>query len=160
MRVESSIKENLVSSTIQPLTNIDEIITAICEWNGITLEQFKNKVWHYGLYWTDVNWKQIYINELEQIVNPIGLYLRNVYQGKSVVFEKWTDKFFWTIRISSSSSTRYQLGEKIIEIPFLIRAENDDTWEWITIFPKVSDIVQNWMKSLYVVNTGWAERQS
>jgi hypothetical protein len=27
------------------------------------------------------------------------------------------------------------------------------------IFPKTSDFIQDWMKNLYVVNTGWAERQ-
>ena len=54
---------------------------------------------------------------------------------------------------------RYQLGDSIIEIPFEIKAVNEDTGEGITIFPKVSDILQSRMKGLYVVNTGWAERQ-
>jgi hypothetical protein len=54
---------------------------------------------------------------------------------------------------------RYQLGDSIIEIPFEIKAVNEDTGEGITIFPKTSDILQSRMKGLYVVNTGWAERQ-
>ena len=54
---------------------------------------------------------------------------------------------------------RYQLGESIIEIPFEIKAINEDTEESIILFPKTSDILQSRMKPLYVVNTGWAERQ-
>ena len=159
MKTESSIKENIVSTTTQPITNYDEIIKAICEWNWITENNFKEKVWHYYLFWTDTGGNQIYVNDSKTIVNPIGIFLVNVYQWKSVVFEKWNDKFFWKLRVSASSNTRYQLGDKIIEIPFTIRAENEDTGEWITMFPKMSDIIQPRMKSFYIVNTGWAERQ-
>lgn len=44
MRTEGRIKENLISTTIQPITDVEEIINAICEWNGITLADFKSKV--------------------------------------------------------------------------------------------------------------------
>lgn len=159
MKVENSIKENLISSTTPPLTNYDDIIQAICDWNWITLWQFKDEVWYFSLYWTDKNWKAIYINDIWQLVNPIWIYLLWVYQNKSVVFEKWNDKFFGKIKVMASNDTRYQLGDKVIEIPFLIRAENEDTWDWITIFPKTSDIIQDWMKNMYVVNTGRAQRQ-
>jgi hypothetical protein len=33
MKVESSIKENYSSTTTEPITDIAEIIQAICEWN-------------------------------------------------------------------------------------------------------------------------------
>ena len=36
---------------------------------------------------------------------------------------------------------------------------NEDTEEGMIIFPKKQDIVQPRMKCLYVINTGWAERQ-
>ena len=159
MKVENFIKENLISTTTPPLTNYDEIIQAICDWNGITLWQFKDKVWYYSKYWTDNNGKPIYVNDFKQMVDPIGIYLVKAYQWKDVVFEKWDDKFFGKMKTSSSSNMRYQLGDKVIEIPFEIRAENEDTWEKIIIFPKVSDFIQSWMKSLYIVNTGWSERQ-
>lgn len=159
MKVESSIKENLISSTTQPLTKMDDIIDAICEWNGITLAQFKEKIGTFSKIGTDMNGQDIYTDDMQNIINPIGKYLVHEYQWRTVVFEKWNDKFFWKLKCSSSGNTRYQLGEKIIEIPFTIRAENEDTGEWITIFPKASDIIQSRMQSLYVVNTGWAERQ-
>jgi hypothetical protein len=48
MKVESSIKENCISTTVEPITDTNEIIQAICEWNGITLSDFKNVtgIWH------------------------------------------------------------------------------------------------------------------
>ena len=159
MKTESSIKENLISTTTPPITDIDWIITAICEWNWITAQQFKDKIWNYYLLWTESNGRQIYVNDTHTIINPIGMFLTHTYQWRTVVFEKDNDKFFWKIKVSSSGDTRYQLGEKIIQIPFQIRAENEDTGEWITIFPKMSDFIQPRMKSFYVVNTGWAERQ-
>lgn len=158
MKVENSIKENLISTTTQPITKMADIIKAICEWNGITEQQFKDVVGDYSLLGTDKDWNDIYVAG-DIIINPIGVYLRGAYQWKSVVFEKWADKFFWNMEILASEKIRYQLGDKVIEIPFKIRAENPDTWEWITLFPKLSDIVQPRMKSLYVVNPGWAERQ-
>ncbi len=158
MKVESSIRENLISTTAQPLTKVNDIISVICEWNEITPEQFRNAIWSYTLKGHDSDWNEIYVCGNE-IVNPIGMYLVHTYQGKTIVFEKGTDKFFWKVKVTASSKTRYQLGEKIIEIPFQIRAENEDTWEWITIFPKLSDFIKPRMRSLYIVNTGWAERQ-
>lgn len=159
MLTENSIKENLVSTTIQPITDTDEIIKIICEWDGITLGQFKDKVGSYYLFGKDNEWKNIYTNDFSQIVNPIGMYLRNVYNGKTVVFEKWNDKFFWKIKVSSANNLRYMLNDKVIEIPFKIWVENEDTHDGMTIFPKTSDFIQPRMKSLYVVNTWWAERQ-
>ena len=157
MKVESSIKENYSSTTVKPITDTEEVIKAICEWNGISLDDFKNKVGWYILAWKDVNGENIYV-KADTIINPIGVYLLTVYDGKSVVFEKWNDKFFWTLRVRSET-TRYMLGETVIEIPFRIRAENEDTGEKIIIFPKTSDIVQTRMRGLYVVSPGRAERQ-
>lgn len=159
MITESSIKETLISTTTEPITDMDAIIDAICRWNWIPLNEFKDKVWNYYLFGKDNNWNQIYVNDAEHIVNPVGMYLRNAYQWKFVVFEKWNDKFFGTLKVSSANNIRYQLWDTVIEIPFRIMAVNDDTQEWITIFPKLSDFIQPRMKSLYVVNTWWAERQ-
>lgn len=157
MKVENSIKQNTISTTQEPITNTEEIIKAICEWNGITVSEFDDKVWYYGKIGTDTSGNDIFVNH-GKIINPIGSYLYNVYEGKRVVFEKWNDKFFWTIRVVEDKA-RYQIWDKVIEIPYKIRVENDDTWDSIIIFPKTSDFLQEWMKSLYVVNTWWAERQ-
>lgn len=157
MKVESSIKENYSSTTIQPLTKTEEIIQAICEWNGITVDDFRWVVWNYSLIGKDDNGENIYAID-DNIINPIGMYLMRAYDWKEIVFEKWKDKFFGTMKVRSGVQ-RYMLGEKVIQIPFTIRAENEDTGEWITIFPKTSDILQPRMKNLYVVNNGWAERQ-
>lgn len=158
MKVESSIKENSISSTTPPIKNTEEIIDIICQWNWITIGDFKNKTWPYHIYGKDSNGWDIYVDDFTTIVNPIGLYLRNVYQWKTVVFEKNNDKFFWKISIWMRT-TRYQLGDKIIEIPFEIKAINQDTQDGMIIFPKASDFIQERMEKLYVVNTGWAERQ-
>lgn len=157
MKVESSIKENYASTPIKPITDTEECIKAICEWNNISLEQFKEKVCNYSLLWKDINGNDIYLSG-DRVINPIGEYLNNVYADRGVVFEKWNDKFFWTLKVRKET-TRYMLWDKVIEIPFRIRAENEDTEEWITIFPKLSDFLQTRMRGLYVVNTGWAERQ-
>jgi len=158
MKVESSIKENCISTTVEPITDTNEIIQAICEWNGITLSDFKNVtgIWHE--IWKDGNWKPLFESD-GRLCNPIGMYLSRKYDGKSVVFEKWNDKFFWRIQVRADINTRYQLWDKVVEIPFKIRAVNEDTEDWMIIFPKTSDFIQDWMKNLYVVNTGWAERQ-
>lgn len=158
MKVESTIKENCVNTTTEPLKNTEEIINAICEWNGITLDNFRHIVWDYTKIGIDNYWNPIYTQDRD-IINPIGAYLVNVYDWKQVVFEKGNDKFFWTIRVRCDNNVRYLLWEKVIEIPYKIKAVNEDTDESITIFPKTSDIIQGWMKSLYVVNTGRAERQ-
>jgi hypothetical protein len=42
MKVESSIKENCVSTTTQPITDTEECIKAICEWNNISIDEFRN----------------------------------------------------------------------------------------------------------------------
>lgn len=158
MKVESSIRENYSSTTTPPITNVDEIINAICEWNGITLNDFKFLTWTFREIWKDNNWNPLYMQD-DRLVNPIGMYLLRAYDWKQIVFEKWNDKFFWKLQVRADSNIRYQLWEKIIEIPFRIRAVNEETDDSITIFPKTSDIIQSWMKSMYVVNTGWAERQ-
>lgn len=157
MKVESSIKENCASTTIEPLKDMDWIIQAICEWNNISLEQFKEVTWSYVKAGVDNDWQPLYLQG-SNIVNPIGLYLMRAYDGKDIVFEKGNDKFFWTIRVRGDT-TRYMLGDKVIEIPFRIKAINEDTEESITIFPKTSDIMQRWMRWLYVVAPWWAERQ-
>jgi len=157
MKVENSIKENYSSTTVEPITDIDKVIEAICEWNGISLGQFKDATWDYVKAWVDNNWQPLYLQG-SSIINPIGVYLMQVYDGKDVVFEKWNDKFFWTLRVRAED-TKYMLGEKVIDIPFRIRAVNEDTQESIIIFPKTSDIVQKWMRGLYVVAPWWSERQ-
>ena len=157
MKVESSIKENYSSTTVEPITNTEQIIPIICEWNGISVADFKRIVWDYRIAWTYTDWTPIFMIG-SSVIDPIGMYLMAVYNEKDVVFEKWDDKFFWTLRVRSEQ-TKYALGDKVIDIPFRIRAENDDTGEKIVIFPKASDIVQKRMRGLYVVNPGWAERQ-
>lgn len=158
MKVESSIKETVINTTTAPIKTDKEIIEAICKRNWITEEQFKNVVWPYSFLWTDVDNNPIYIREWV-LCNPIGMYLKNTYDWKDIVFEKGNDKFFWRLRVRGSWAMRYQLWDSIIEIPFEIKAVNEDTGDWMIIFPKTSDILQSRMKSLYVVNTGWAERQ-
>lgn len=158
MKVENSIKENLISTTTEPITDTEEIIKAICEWNGMIYDDFTRVVGRFDKVGTDNNWKPIYIRN-ETIINPIWVYLLNEYDWKNVVFEKWNDKFFWRVRVRAENNMRYQLWEKVIEIPFKVYAENEDTEEQIIIFPKKSDFIQPRMRSLYVVNTGWAERQ-
>ena len=157
MLVESSIKEVCENTTTQPITDTEEIIKIICEWNGIIIDEFRQVVWPYKLIGTDSDNKYIYTLD-DCIINPIGVYLTKSYNWKTVVFEKWNDKFFGKLKVRDET-TRYQLWDKVIEIPFRIRAENEDTGEWIIIFPKRNDIVQGRMRSLYVVNTGRAERQ-
>lgn len=157
MKVESSIKENYSSTTIEPITDTEEIIKAICEWNGIIIDEFRAKTWDYVLVWKDNDGKNIYVKG-DTIVNPIGIYLMQVYDWKDIVFEKWNDKFFWTLKVRAET-TRYLLWDKVIEIPYRIKAVNEDTEESITIFPKTSDIMQKRMKGLYVVSPGRAERQ-
>lgn len=157
MRVESSIKENYSSTTVEPITDIDECIKVICEWNGISLGRFKEITWSYVKAWVDNDWQPLYLQG-SSIINPIGVYLMQVYDWKDIVFEKWDDKFFWTLRVRAEQ-TRYMLGDKVIDIPFRIKAVNEETEESITIFPKTSDIVQRRMRWLYVVSPGWAERQ-
>ena len=158
MKVESSIKETTINTTTPPTKDMNEIIDIICKWNGITKSRFSEIVWPYNHIGTDINWDAIFTQN-GVLVNPIGIYLKNTYDWKDIVFEKWNDKFFWRLRVRSASWMRYQLGESIIEIPFEIKAINDDTEESIILFPKTSDILQSRMKPLYVVNTGWAERQ-
>ena len=158
MKVESSIKETTINTTTPPTKDMNEIIDIICKWNGITKSRFSEIVWPYNHIGTDTNWDAIFTQN-GVLVNPIGIYLKNTYDWKDIVFEKWNDKFFWRLRVRSASWMRYQLGESIIEIPFEIKAINEDTEESIIIFPKTSDILQSRMKPLYVVNTGWAERQ-
>lgn len=158
MKVESSIKETTINTTTPPKKDMNEIIDIICEWNGITKSRFSEIVWPYNHIGTDTNWNAIFTQN-GVLVNPIGIYLKNTYDWKDIVFEKWNDKFFWRLRVRSASWMRYQLGESIIEIPFEIKAINEDTEESMIIFPKTSDILQSRMKPLYVVNTGWAERQ-
>lgn len=148
MKVESSIKENYSSTTTPPLTNVDEIINAICEWNGITLNDFKSLTGAFREIWKDNNWNPLYMQD-DRLVNPIGMYLLRAYDWKQIVFEKWNDKFFWKLQVRADSNIRYQLWEKVIEIPFRIRAVNEETDDSITIFPKTSDIVQGWMKNMY-----------
>ena len=157
MKVESSIKENYSSTTTEPITDTDECIKVICEWNDISLERFKEITWSYVKAWVDNNWQPLYLQG-NNIVNPIWLYLMSAYNGRDIVFEKWDDKFFWTLKVRAEQ-TRYMLGDKVIDIPFRIRAVNEDTQESITIFPKTSDIVNRRMRGLYVVSPGWAERQ-
>ena len=157
MKVQSSIKENYSSTTVEPIKDVDECIKAICEWNGISLEQFKQVVWDYVKAWVDNDWQPLYLQG-NSIINPIGMYLMNVYDWKDIVFEKWDDKFFWTLKVRAEQ-TRYMLGDKVIDIPFRIKAENEETQESITIFPKTSDIMNRRMRGLYVVSPGWAERQ-
>ena len=156
MKTESSIKENCLSTTVEPIKDVEKCIEIICEWNGITVSEFRNVVWEYRKLWVDEDWQPLYVHN-ETIIHPIGRYLWLTYQDKEVVFEKDKDKFFGEIRISSSL-TRYMLGDKVIEIPFRIKAVNEDGTE-IIIFPKKTDILKPRMKSMYVVNTGWAERQ-
>ena len=158
MKVESSIKETTINTTTPPTKDMNEIIDIICKWNGITKSRFSEIVWPYNHIGTDTNWDAIFTQN-GVLVNPIGIYLKNTYDWKDIVFEKWNDKFFWRLRVRSASWMRYQLGESIIEIPFEIKAINEDTEESMIIFPKTSDILQSRMKPLYVVNTGWAERQ-
>lgn len=158
MKVESSIKETTINTTTPPTKDMNEIIDIICKWNGITKSRFSEIVWPYNHVGTDINWDAIFTQN-NVLVNPIGIYLKNTYDWKDIVFEKWNDKFFWRLRVRSASWMRYQLGESIIEIPFEIKAINEDTEESMIIFPKTSDILQSRMKPLYVVNTGWAERQ-
>lgn len=158
MKVESSIKETTINTTTPPTKDMNEIIDIICKWNGITKSRFSEIVWPYNHIGTDINWDAIFTQN-GVLVNPIGIYLKNTYDWKDIVFEKWNDKFFWKLRVRSASWIRYQLGESIIEIPFEIKAINEDTEESMIIFPKTSDILQSRMKPLYVVNTGWAERQ-
>ena len=158
MKVESSIKETTINTTTPPTKDMNEIIDIICKWNGITKSRFSEIVWPYNHIGTDTNWNAIFTQN-GVLVNPIGIYLKNTYDWKDIVFEKWNDKFFWRLRVRSSWAMRYQLGESIIEIPFEIKAINEDTEESMIIFPKTSDILQSRMKPLYVVNTGWAERQ-
>lgn len=157
MKVESSIKENYSTTTVEPITDIDQVIQVICEWNGISLEEFKGIVWNYIKAWVDNDWQPLYLQG-GSIINPIGVYLMKVYDWKDIVFEKGTDKFFWTLRVRAEQ-TRYMLWDKVIDIPFRIKAVNEDTQESITIFPKTSDIVQRRMRGLYIVSPGWAERQ-
>ena len=158
MKVESSIKETTINTTTPPTKDMNEIIDIICKWNGITKSRFSEIVWPYNHIGTDINWDAIFTQN-GVLVNPIGIYLKNTYDWKDIVFEKWNDKFFWRLRVRSASWMRYQLWESIIEIPFEIKAINEDTEESIILFPKTSDILQSRMKPLYVVNTGWAERQ-
>lgn len=158
MKVESSIKESYSTTTTEPLTKTADIIEAICEWNEISLDDFKYIVWPYSRVWKTDEWVEIY-SSVWQIINPVLKYVRIVYEDRDVVFEKGNDKFFWKIKIEEGTSTKYQLWDKIIDVPFRIRAVNEDTGEWITIFPKKSDILQRRMKNMYIVNTGWAERQ-
>lgn len=158
MKVESSIKETTINTTTPPTKDMNEIIDIICKWNGITKSRFSEIVWPYSHIGTDINWDAIFTQN-NVLVNPIGIYLKNTYDWKDIVFEKWNDKFFWKLRVRNASWMRYQLGESIIEIPFEIKAINEDTEESIILFPKTSDILQSRMKPLYVVNTGWAERQ-
>lgn len=158
MKVESSIKETTINTTTPPTKDMNAVIDIICKWNGITKSRFSEIVWPYNHIGTDINWDAIFTQN-GVLVNPIGIYLKNTYDWKDIVFEKWNDKFFWRLRVRSASWMRYQLGESIIEIPFEIKAINEDTEESIIIFPKTSDILQSRMKPLYVVNTGWAERQ-
>lgn len=158
MKVESSIKETTINTTTPPKKDMNEIIDIICQWNGITKNRFSEIVWPYNHIGTDINWDALFTQN-GVLVNPIGIYLKSTYDWKDIVFEKWNDKFFWRLRVRSASWMRYQLGESIIEIPFEIKAINEDTEESIIIFPKTSDILQSRMKPLYVVNTGWAERQ-
>ena len=157
MRVESSIKENYSSTTTEPITDVDECIKAICEWNNISLERFKEITWDYVKAWVDNNWQPLYLQG-GCIINPIGVYLTKVYNWKDIVFEKWDDKFFGTLQVRGED-TKYMLGDKVIDIPFRIKAINEDTQESITIFPKASDIVQKRMRGLYVVAPWWSERQ-
>lgn len=159
MKTVSSISENIISTTTPPITDMEEIIKAICEWNEMTVDSFKSSIWSYHLYWTDSDGKKIYVNDSRTIIDPIWMFLVNAYHWKWVVFEKWNDKFFWKIRVTASGNTRYQLGDKIIEIPFSIRTINEDTQDSITMFPKMSDFIQPRMKTFYIVNTGWSERQ-
>lgn len=158
MKVESSIKETTINTTTPPTKAVGEIIDIICKWNGITKSRFSEIVWPYNHIGTDINWDALFTQN-NVLINPIGIYLKNTYDWKDIVFEKWNDKFFWRLRVRSASWMRYQLGESIIEIPFEIKAINEDTEESMIIFPKTSDILQSRMKPLYVVNTGWAERQ-
>ena len=158
MKVESSIKETTINTTTAPVKDINDIIEIICKWNGITKNRFNEIVWPYSFIGNGADNNPIYARNWV-IINPIGVYLKNVYDWKDIVFEKWKDKFFWRLQVRSANWMRYQLGDSIIEIPFEIKAVNEDTGEGITIFPKTSDILQSRMKGLYVVNTGWAERQ-
>lgn len=158
MKVENSIKEKLISTTIKPLTNLSEIIDAICEWNSISLEDFKRVVWNYTQIGKDDSWNPIY-SASWVIIDPIEQYLNATYRWKEVVFESGNEKYFGKINITKTTPTRYMLGDKVIDIPFKIRALNEDNGDWITIFPKVSDIIQPRMKKLYVINPGRAERQ-
>lgn len=157
MKVQSSIKENYSSTTVEPIKDTDECIKVICEWNGISLERFKEITWDYVKAWVDNNWQPLYLQH-SSIINPIGVYLIQAYDWRDVVFEKWDDKFFWTLRVRAEQ-TKYMLGDKVIDIPFRIKAVDEITEESITIFPKTSDIVQRRMRWLYVVSPGWAERQ-
>lgn len=157
MKVESSIKENYTSTTTEPITDIWEIIKVICKWNNITLDEFKTKVGIFNKIWQDDKWQPLYEYDW-RLINPIWVYLMNVYDWKDIVFEKDNNKFFWTLRVRAEQ-TKYMLGEFVIDIPYRIRAENEDTWEKIIIFPKESDILQRRMKGFYVVSPGWAERQ-
>jgi len=157
MKVESSIKENCVSTTQQPITDSEECIKAICEWNGILIDEFREIVWPYKVIWTDSDNKYIYALD-DVIIDPIGIYLSKAYNNKLVVFEKDNDKFFGKLDVRAET-TRYALWDKVIEIAFRIKAVNEDTEEGMIIFPKKQDIIQPRMKCLYVINTGWAERQ-
>lgn len=157
MKVESSIKESYTSTTTEPIKNIDDIINIICEWNGISLEQFKEITWNYVKAGVDNDWNPLYL-QWDNIINPIGKYLMAVYNWKDIVFEKGNDKFFWIMYVRMED-TKYMLWDKAIDIPFRMWAENELTGERIIIFPKTSDIVQKRMRWLYVVNTGWADRQ-
>ena len=157
MKVESSIKENCVSTTTQPITDTEECIKAICEWNNISINDFRNITWDYALVGVDNDNNRIYV-KWDTIINPIGVYLMSAYDWKDIVFEKWNDKFFWTIKVRTER-TKYQLWDKIIDIPYRVKAENEDTEESMIIFPKKQDFIQPRMKWMYVVNTWWAERQ-
>lgn len=157
MKVASEIKENYASTTVKPTTDSEEIIQAICDWNWITLDDFKSIIWDYHIEGKDNNWNNIYC-QWNTIINPIGKYLLIAYDWKSVVFEKWDDKFFGVLSVRAET-TRYMLWDKVIEIPYRIRAENREMDEGMIIFPKTSDILADWMKSLYVVSPGWAKRQ-
>lgn len=157
MKVESSIKESYSTTTTEPLTKTADIVEAICEWHWIDINKFNDIVWPYRTIGKDNEWNDICI-QVDVVINPIGKYLMNVFDGKEVVFEKWNDKFFGRLEVRAEQ-TKYQLWDKVIDIPFRIRAKNEDTGESMVIFPKTDDIIQRRMKGLYVVNTGWAERQ-
>ena len=97
MKVESSIKETTINTTTSPTKDMNEIINIICKWNGITKSRFSEIVWPYNYIGTDTNWDAIFTQN-GVLVNPIGIYLKNTYDWKDIVFEKWNDKFFFILR--------------------------------------------------------------